>query len=233
MKQFTNDYLDDLLVRLAHHSSAIEGNTISLPETVSIILNESLPKGSGASIREFYEIENHKQAFDYIMTSLANNQELTIGLVKELHKNLTDRLQHDNGEFKATDNRIVGAELKTASPSETPYLVQQLVDNLTYRLKASSTEDEKLLAILDTHLQFERVHPFLDGNGRTGRLMMNYSLLKENMAPLIIRKENRAEYIEYLANQDVEGFFNFSKEILAEERQRQQDFVKSSKNQIE
>ena len=68
---YTQDYLDDVLVRIAYHSSGIEGNTISLPETVSIILESSLPT-SRKSIREFYEIENHKQAFSYILDLLGN-----------------------------------------------------------------------------------------------------------------------------------------------------------------
>lgn len=61
-----NEYLEDMLVRMAYHSSEIEGNTISLPQTVSIILEGTLP-GENKSIREFYEIENHKQTFDYML----------------------------------------------------------------------------------------------------------------------------------------------------------------------
>ena len=64
---FTQDYLDDILVRLAHHSAGIEGNTISLPATVSIILNGTLPTSGKATVREFYEIENHKQAFEHVI----------------------------------------------------------------------------------------------------------------------------------------------------------------------
>ena len=60
---FTQDYLDDILVRLAHHSAGIEGNTISLPATVSIILNGTLPVSGGAIVREFYEIDNQKKLF--------------------------------------------------------------------------------------------------------------------------------------------------------------------------
>ncbi|HHA9871893.1 TPA: Fic family protein, partial [Streptococcus pneumoniae] len=76
---YSQNYLDDILVRMAYHSSGIEGNTISLPETVSIILESTLPR-NGKSIREFYEIENHKQAFSYLLDSLANHQALTVGL---------------------------------------------------------------------------------------------------------------------------------------------------------
>lgn len=70
LNKFTQEYLDDILVRLAHHSAGIEGNTISLPATVSIIVNGTLPTSSGATVREFYEIENHKQAFERMASHL-------------------------------------------------------------------------------------------------------------------------------------------------------------------
>ena len=74
---YTQDYLDDVLVRIAYHSSGIEGNTISLPETVSIILENTLPSNH-KSVREFYEIENHKQAFSYILEQLEQQTPLTM-----------------------------------------------------------------------------------------------------------------------------------------------------------
>ncbi len=95
---YSQDYLDDLLVRMAYHSSGIEGNTISLPETVSIILESTLP-GKHKSIREFYEIENHKQAFQALLFALDNGEELSLGLVKDIHALLMDRLQHDRGSL--------------------------------------------------------------------------------------------------------------------------------------
>ena len=173
LKKIPQDYLDDMLVRLAHHSAGIEGNTISLPATVSIILNGTLPVSGGATVREFYEIENHKQAFYNLLDHLENNDTLSVSIIKEIHADLTDRLQYDKGQFKKNENMIIGAEFQTASPGETPFLVQQLVDNLEYRLENAHTEEEKLESILDTHIQFERIHPFSDGNGRIGRVLMN------------------------------------------------------------
>lgn len=73
-------------------------------------------------------------------------------------------------------------------------------------MENASTDKEKLEGILDTHIQFERIHPFSDGNGRTGRVLMNYSLLQEGFPPLIIEKETKATYIELLAKQDLNGF---------------------------
>ncbi len=226
------NYLDDMLVRLAHHSAGIEGNTISLPATVSIILNGTLPISSGATVREFYEIENHKQAFSNMLDHLESNDTLSVSIIKEVHADLTDRLQYDKGQFKKNENLIIGAEFQTASPSETPFLVQQLVDNLEYRLENAATDEEKLERILDAHIQFERIHPFSDGNGRTGRVIMNYSLLQEGFPPLIIEKETKATYIELLAKQDLDGFMSFAKEILAKEQKRMKAFQNMDQEQI-
>lgn len=232
LDRFTPDYLDDILVRLAHHSTAIEGNTISLPETVSIILNNTLPSSSGASVREFYEIDNHRQAFEFMMEMLRQDEPLSVALIQEMHSKLTDRLQYDRGQFKKNDNRIVGAEFKTALPAETPGLMIQLVDNLNYRLEVANDDDEKIEAIVDSHIQFERIHPFSDGNGRTGRMIMNYSLLKEKLPPFIVHKSDRGVYIERLANQDVEGLKKMALEEMNQERERMIDFGHTKENEI-
>jgi len=232
LNEIPQNYLDDMLVRLAHHSAGIEGNTISLPATVSIILNGTLPISSGATVREFYEIENHKQAFSNMLDHLESNDTLSVSIIKELHADLTDRLQYDKGQFKKNENQIIGAEFQTASPRETPFLVQQLVDNLEYRLENAAIDEVKLEGILDTHIQFERIHPFSDGNGRTGRMLMNYSLLQEGFPPLIIEKEAKAIYIELLAKQDLGGFMSFAKEILAKEKKRMKAFQNMDQEQI-
>lgn len=232
LDRFTPDYLDDILVRLAHHSTAIEGNTISLPETVSIILHNTLPSSNGASVREFYEIDNHRQAFEFMMEMLRQDEPLSVALIQKMHSKLTDRLQYDRGQFKKNDNRIVGAEFKTALPAETPGLMIQLVDNLNYRLEVANDDDEKIEAIVDSHIQFERIHPFSDGNGRTGHMIMNYSLLKEKLPPFIVHKSDRGVYIERLANQDVEGLKKIALEEMNQERERMIDFGHTKENEI-
>ena len=202
---YKQDYLDDILIRIAYHSSGIEGNTISLPETVSIILESTLP-GKHKSIREFYEIENHKQAFSLLLDSLANNAPLTVGLVQDFHALLTDRLQHDRGQFKTVQNAIIGA------------------DNTAYRLDAAKSEHEIVEILADTHIQFERIHPFSDGNGRTGRLVLMYLAMKYLDAPIIISKDDRAEYMELLAAQNIQGLANLLQQSLDDERERMSQF---------
>lgn len=216
---YAQDYLDDILVRIA----GIEGNTISLPETVSIILESTLPR-NGKSIREFYEIENHKQAFSYLLNSLANHQALTVGLVQDFHALLVDRLQHDRGQFKQVQNAIIGVEFQTASPAETPYLMTQWADNTAYRLNHAQNEKEILEILADTHIQIEGIHPFSDGNGRTGRLLLMYLAMKYLNAPIIVSKDSRAHYMELLANQDVTGLADLFKESLDYETTRKGQF---------
>ena len=188
---------------MAYHSSAIEGNTITLPEVSNIFLERSLPKGK--TIKEFYEIENHKQAFEYLFDNIDNKKDLNIDLILDLYRYLVERLQYDAGCFKSSQNAIVDAEFQTASPSETPSLIHQWIDNTNYRLN-NAKEDAEILEILaDTHIQFERIHPFSDGNGRCGWLVLLYLRIKYLHPPLIIYKENRVEYIEYLGEQNIEG----------------------------
>lgn len=203
---------------MAYHSSAIEGNTITLPEVSNIFLERSLPKYK--TIREFYEIENHKQAFEFLFDNINNNVELNIDLLLNMHKYLVDRLQHNAGNFKSSQNAIVGAKFQTTSPTETPYLIRQWIDSTNYRLNNTDKDNEILSILADTHIQFERIHPFSDGNGRCGRLILLYLGIKYLNSPLIISKENRDEYMEYLAEQDIEGLASLLNNSLEFEKER-------------
>ncbi|WP_062322602.1 Fic family protein [Halolactibacillus sp. JCM 19043] len=224
------EYLQDVLVRLAHHSSAIEGNTITLPDTVSIILHNTLP--GGYSRREFFEIENHRDAFAYVIEQLQDKQPLNLTVLKDIHEKLMDRLLVDKGQFKTSENAIQGADFLTASPKETPFLMQQWVDNLNYQLESVSKDRDILRVIMDFHIQFERIHPFSDGNGRTGRMLMNYALIQHDLPPLIIQAKDKAAYVNYLAKQDIDGITKFSYELICDETRRMQRFNNKEKVQM-
>ena len=222
IEKLTKEYLDDLLVRLAHHSSAIEGNTITLNQTVSIILNDTIP-GSINKI-EFYEVENHKQAFEYIQHNLLNSEKLSLEVIKEIHRLLLDHLDFNRGNFKNISNAIVGAEFDTASPEQTPNLMYQWLNNYEYLIDNAKTEEEKIRVILEKHIEFERIHPFNDGNGRTGRMIMLYSLLENNLPPIIISKELKPRYILGLAEQDPNLLYDLVQPLIEKEKDRMQKF---------
>lgn len=232
MKNFklTEEYLQDVLVRLAHHSSAIEGNTISLPDTVSIILHHTIP--GQTTRREYFEIENHRDAFKYVMEHVANGTALSISVIKDIHEKLTDRLLIDKGQFKQSDNAIKGAEFKTASPRDTPFLMKQRVDNLNYQLERATKQDDIIRIVVDFYIQFESIHPFSDGNGRTGRMIMNYSLLEKEIPPLIIRAEDKPEYINILGNRYIDKFTAFASTRIQEESERLKSFMNIEENNI-
>lgn len=222
MINFSEDYLDDLLVRMAYHNSAIEGNTITLVETVSIILEGTTP--ANKSVGEFYEIENHKEAFQYILRLYENSEELSIEIVKDVHSLLLDRLQHDKGQFKVNQNAIVGAEFRTGSAEQTPMLMKQWVDNTNYRLTHAKSFEDKLNILAESHINFERIYPFSDGNGRTGRMTLMYQSLLEFGVPIVINNNRRALYIQSLANQDIDTLSSLFHDAILYERERIENF---------
>ncbi|KQY85287.1 hypothetical protein ASD24_28815 [Paenibacillus sp. Root52] len=223
MMHLPKDYLDDLLVRMTHHSCAIENNTITLSETVSILLYQMIP--GKVSVREFYELENHRIAFNYIIESI--NQELTISLIHDVHSLLMDRLDHEKGHFKSHENVIVGATFPTASPKETPLLMEQWLLNLNNRIQKAKSSDDIILSICSSHIAFERIHPYKDGNGRTGRLIMMHLLLKNRVVPLVILKDQKHKYFQFLDKQDTEGFTVYATENINKDRQRYNAFLNS------
>jgi Fic family protein len=223
MMHLPKDYSDDLLVRMTHHSSAIENNTITLSETISILLHHTIP--NKVSVREFYEVENHRMAFQYIIEHIEH--EFTISLIHDVHSLLMDRLHHERGRFKSQDNAIVGATFQTASPRETPSLMHQWIQNLNYKIQNAESKEDIVASICASHIEFERIHPYADGNGRTGRLLMMHLLLQNQVLPLVILKENKHEYIQFLENQDVQGFATYALAGIEKEQQRYQAFLNS------
>lgn len=222
MLKLPKEYMEDLLVRMSYHSNALENNTINLPETVSIILHNTVP--NKVSLRELYEIDNHRYAMEYLFSSDKLEEDFTIDTLFDTHAILMNRLHHERGMFKTEENYIKGADFNPALPKETPMLMKQWIDNVHYRLKIAKTTKDIINLVCETHIEFERIHPFADGNGRTGRLIMNYLLMKNDVAPLIIEREEKERYVYFLANQDVESFSDFAESKLKKEQKRIKSF---------
>ena len=223
MTKFSKDYLNDILVRMAYHNSAIEGNKITLAEAASILLERTTP--SHKSIREFYEIENHKETFQYILRLYEDKEKLSIHVVKDIHSLLLDRLQDDKGQFKTTQNAIIGAEFKTASPEEIPMLMKQWLNHTNDQLEHAKSVEDKLNILAESHIDFERIHSFSDGNGRTGRMILMFQGLLEFGVPIVINNNDRAQYIELLANQESEMLAKMFHESVIYEEERMNNFL--------
>ena len=222
IKTINYEYFLDLSVRMTHHSNAIEGNTLTLNETATIILDSTIP--GSKSVREVFEVLNHKRAIDYMLNELANDQNLDIYVIKNINKEILDRLNNNAGNFKNSSNAIIGADFETSTPSQAPVLTKNWIENLNYRLKLCKNDDEKLSEILNSHIEFERIHPFSDGNERTGRLIMLYLCFQENISPFVIEKNDRALYMNYLREQNVDIIFDKVKELQEFEKKRMEQF---------
>ena len=209
-------YLDDMLVRMAHHSTAIEGNTLTQYETKSILLDGIIPKVMNE--REFYEVKNYKKYMGFLKDNYP--KKITIQLIKDTHRYLLQDIREDAGAFKTIHNIIIGADF---TPTE-PYLVQSELknwcDTLEYRLDLSNTVEEKIEVIMEQHLRFERIHPFSDGNGRTGRALIVHSCLQQGIAPIIINKSDRQLYMNLLSELDIKGLTDMGIQLSKEENTR-------------
>ncbi|WP_239396067.1 Fic family protein, partial [Frankia sp. CiP3] len=155
------DYAEDVLVRLAHHSAALEGNTLTLADTITLLVDERVPV-AGTPVRELYEVANHYEALARILQAVADDEPLTTDLVRDLHTALMDHLAHDRGQYKTSSNIVTGASWQPAPPARVPELMLQWADQAEWQ--TANLDNEALLeAIAGGHVAFERIHPFSDG----------------------------------------------------------------------
>ena len=219
MEKLPFEYMEDILVRIAHHSTAIEGNTLTQAETISILIHNFIPRDM--SEREYYEVKNYRKAFN---TLLEADRKITTELIKKYNKYIMENLHDLNGKFKTTQNLILGAEFEPTKPYLVPFEIEDWCNNLSYRLENAKTNEEKVEIIMDQHIKFEKIHPFNDGNGRTGRLLIIHSCLKEGLEPIIIPKEEKGKYINLLACENLKELTKWALLLQEKERDRIEKF---------
>ena len=219
MEKLPFEYMEDILVRMAHHSTAIEGNTLTLGDTISILIHNYIPKGM--SEREYYEVKNYRKAFNILLEA---DRKITTELIKKYNKYIMENLHDLNGKFKTTQNLILGAEFEPTKPYLVPFEIEDWCNNLSYRLENAKTNEEKVEIIMDQHIKFEKIHPFNDGNGRTGRLLIIHSCLKEDLEPIIIPKEEKGKYINLLASENLKELTKWALLLQEKERDRIEKF---------
>lgn len=220
---YTDDYFDDLMVRMAHHSTALEGNSLSQGDTKSLLIDNYIPRAM--DMREMYEVLNYKRLIPFLRNSLTDDRSMDIDFIKEVHRIVCDNaIESVPGELKKSPNLVVGADF-TPVP---PYMViPKLKDwqlNLEFMLDCAKNNVEKVEAICRQHIEFEHIHPFPDGNGRTGRALMVYGCFQSDIIPIIIPVKRKSEYINYLNREDIAGFVNFCIELQKDEQLRIEAF---------
>ena len=192
-------------VDLTYNSNAIEGNSLSLSET-KLVLEEGLTIG-GKSMKEHLEVTNHSKAIDFV-ESLVNKPVIEEIDVLNLHALILDRIDPQNaGFYRHGAVRISGTDYTPPNPAKVPALMQEVYALL------KTKGGEPIEAAAKIHQRFVDIHPFIDGNGRTARLLLNLYLMRNGYPPVIILRAERQKYIRTImqsrTENDIAPFANF------------------------
>lgn len=217
-----SDYMLDLCVRMAHHSTAIEGNTLTLAQSKSVIVDNYIP--IAVKEREFYEVRNYRYLTPLLMEALQANEIINNELIKKFHSVVMRDLHKEAGMFKMVENMIIGADFEPTKPYLVASELKNWCDNLQYKLESTNSLEDKLAAIFESHIQFEKIHPFSDGNGRVGRLLIVCSCLEQSIAPLVIPQDKREFYIACLSENRVDDLVEFGTQLVLVEKERMRAF---------
>ncbi|MFQ6057265.1 MAG: Fic family protein [Anaerolineae bacterium] len=209
------EYFD---VEWTYHSNAIEGNTLTLAET-RLVLLDGLTVG-GKSLREHLEAINHKHAIDFVEALAKREEPITEHNIRQIHALILRTIDDENaGCYRSVQVRITGTTYVPPEAIAVPSLMRELVGWLNSNEAAGLHPVERAAL---AHFRLAHIHPFVDGNGRTARLLMNLILMREGYPPAIIRMERRPQYYEALALANGEEKKPFVT-LVAEEAERSFD----------
>ncbi len=193
----------NFIVEFAFNTAAIEGNTIKLVEARRLLEEGKTPKDK--DIREVYDLQNTERVLFHILNS---KDEINHEFIINIHKNLMQNIDVRTG-YRNVDVRVIKANFK-ATPA--PYVKTDMNLLLNWYHENKNNLHPLVLASLFHH-KFERIHPFMDGNGRAGRMLLNYILVKNNYPPLVIHTKKRTSYLDSLRVADKCDLFKFEKEF--------------------
>jgi Fic family protein len=220
LKKDTSNLSYEAFVSLfTYDSTNIEGNTFTLQQTAQLLFEGITPS---KSLREINEIINHKEAFDYLLHTKSNiSRKLILNLHKIVTKNtLKTELADQIGIYRTVQVYIRGVEWL---PTETKNVPSEMAQLLSWYTK-NKTKINPLILAAYFHVTFEKIHPFVDGNGRVGRLLMNFMLRKHNFPMINIPHKLRFKYYETLEEAQVKGnlkpFIDFLYELLVDAKIR-------------
>lgn len=187
-----------LKTELAYTSNAIEGNTLTRKET-ELVIDDGITSTS-KPLKHYIEAVNHAKAFEQIINFLNEDCNINENFMLNIHKRILTGLDDDNaGFYRNCRVRISGSTVIMPNPLKVPDLMVDF-----YNWLSNNMDEEPLTAIL-AHLKFVSIHPFVDGNGRCARLLMNTILLKFGFTPIVIRPTDRKKYLSVVENYQLKG----------------------------
>ncbi|MCQ2740206.1 MAG: Fic family protein [bacterium] len=214
---------------LAYTSNAIEGNTLTKKET-ELVIEENLTSSSKPFVY-YQEAVNHARAFERIIEIVKENLSIDEKEILNIHKIILNGIDNTNaGFYRDCMVRISGSRTVLPNPIKVPALMTDFCKWLVEQ--DLSNPDTAILA----HLKFVSIHPFVDGNGRCARLLMNLLLLKAGYAPIIIRKTDRKRYLDVIEKaqmtEDTSAYIKYMEKILIRSMKTVIDILDTSKAEV-
>jgi len=202
------DIRDQFILKLTYHSNSIEGSTLTEPDTMAILFDNVAI--ANKSLNEQLEAKNHQTALNYLFDYVSKKGKIDEEFILKLHSILMNGIRSDAGVYRNHAVRIVGVDLITANYMSVPKLIRETISQI-------DSKNKDIIALSTTiHSKFEKIHPFSDGNGRIGRLLMNAMLLQANLAPAIIRQQQKQVYYTYLHKSQVEDKHKYLEDFVCE-----------------
>jgi len=205
-------------VELTYTSNAIEGNTLTRSETALVVEKGITVKGK--TLVEHLEAINHAQAIDYIKELVGKKrQELTKADILNIHKLVLQKINDPYaGRYRDIDVELAGIDFELPSHLQVPPLMEEFMTWLT-----GENSDHPIKIAADAHLKLVSIHPFVDGNGRTARLLMNLLLIQTGYPPALVRKEDRNDYIDSIGLAQQLNDSDFYYEVITQAVERSLD----------
>lgn len=176
---------EEFTVEYTYNSNAIEGNTLTLRETDLVLRGLTIDQ---RPLKDHMEVVGHKEAFNYVRELVKENATLTESIIKQIHFLVLADKKDDRGVYRRIPVHIMGAHHEPVQP----YLIEPKMEQLL--LDYATSEDHIVTKLARFHIDFEGIHPFIDGNGRTGRLLVNLELMKAGYPPIDIKFTDRVAY---------------------------------------
>ena len=183
---------ENFLINFAVNSTAIEGNTITLKEAYDLFREDIMPKNR--KLREVHDLTNTKKVFYYL---IKEKPKINLDLIEKIHDMLLENIDKRKG-YRNHDIRILGQPFK---PSPARY-VKADMNMLLKWYNGNKDKISPLALVTFLHHKFEKIHPFSDGNGRTGRMLINYILMNLGYPPFLISRRFREEYLRAMSEAD-------------------------------
>jgi Fic family protein len=176
---------EEFIIEYTYNSNAIEGNTLTLRETDMVLRGLTIDR---KPLKDHMEAVGHKEAFGFVQDLVKEQAPLSESIIKQIHYLVLADKPQDRGVYRKIPVRIMGTKHEPVQP----YLIQSEMEQLLQAYRNSSEHIISRLARF--HIEFERIHPFIDGNGRTGRLLVNLELMKAGYPPIDIKFTDRISY---------------------------------------